>query len=195
VYISTSGVYGDCEGRLIDETQVLNPQTGRAIRRVDAERQLRSWGLRTGVSVSILRVPGIYAGDRVPLARLRAGTPTLARDEDSFTNHIHADDLARIVLAALRLARPGRVYHACDDSHLKMGEYFDLIADWFGLPRPPRIPRAQAEEQISPGMLSFMRESRRLTNTRLKHELHVALRYPTVRDCFVLDNGVASGSR
>ena len=195
VYISTSGVYGDCEGRLVDETQPLNPQTERALRRVDAERQLRSWGLRTGVSVSILRVPGIYAGNRLPLARLRAGTPVLLPEEDSFTNHIHADDLARIVLAALRLARPGRVYHASDDSHLKMGEYFDLVADRFGLPRPPRIPRAQAEEQISPGMLSFMRESRRLTNTRLKHELHVDLRYPTVRDCFAPDATIASESR
>jgi nucleoside-diphosphate-sugar epimerase len=184
VYISTSGVYGDCEGRLVDETHVLNPQTERALRRVDAERQLRSWGLRTGVSVSVLRVPGIYAGNRLPLARLREGIPALLPEEDSFTNHIHADDLARIVLAALRLARPGRVYHACDDSHLKMGEYFDLIADRFGLPRPPRVSRAEAEGQISPGMLSFMRESRRLMNTRLKHELHVNLRYPTVRDCF-----------
>lgn len=184
VYISTSGVYGDCEGRLVDETHVLNPQTERALRRVDAERQLRSWGLRTGVSVSILRVPGIYAGNRLPLARLRDGIPALLPEQDSFTNHIHADDLARIVVAALRLARPGRVYHACDDSHLKMGEYFDLIADRFGLPRPPRVSRAEAEGQISPGMLSFMRESRRLINTRLKHELHVNLRYPTVRDCF-----------
>ena len=184
VYISTSGVYGDCEGRLVDETHVLNPQTERALRRVDAERQLRSWGLRTGVSVSILRVPGIYAGNRLPLARLRDGIPTLLPEQDSFTNHIHADDLARIVVAALRLARPGRVYHACDDSHLKMGEYFDLVADRFGLPRPPRVSRAEAEGQISPGMLSFMRESRRLMNTRLKHELHVNLRYPTVRDCF-----------
>ena len=184
VYISTSGVYGDCEGRLVDETHVLNPQTERALRRVDAERQLRSWGLRTGVSVSILRVPGIYAGNRLPLARLRDGIPALLPEQDSFTNHIHADDLARIVVAALRLARPGRVYHACDDSHLKMGEYFDLIADRFGLPRPPRVSRAEAAGQISPGMLSFMRESRRLINTRLKHELHVNLRYPTVRDCF-----------
>ena len=184
VYISTSGVYGDCEGRLVDETHVLNPQTERALRRVDAERQLRSWGLRTGVSVSILRVPGIYAGNRLPLARLRDGIPALLPEQDSFTNHIHADDLARIVVAALRLARPGRVYHACDDSHLKMGEYFDLIADRFGLPRPPRVSRAEAAGQISPGMLSFMRESRRLINTRLKHELHVDLRYPTVRDCF-----------
>jgi nucleoside-diphosphate-sugar epimerase len=195
VYISTSGVYGDCEGRPVDETHVLNPQTARALRRVDAERQLRSWGLRTGVSVSILRVPGIYAADRLPLARLRAGVPALLPDEDSFTNHIHADDLARILLAALRLARPGRVYHASDDSYLKMGEYFDLIADRFGLPRPPRIPRAQAEKQISAGMLSFMRESRRLTNTRLKHELHVDLRYPTVRDCFASGTAIASESR
>lgn len=183
IYISTSGVYGDCNGALIDETRLINPQTGRALRRVDAERQLRSWGLRNNVSASILRVPGIYAPDRLPLSRLREHIPALVPEEDSYTNHIHADDLARIVLAALRYARPGRVYHACDDSNLKMGEYFDLIADRFNLPRPPRIARAQAEGRISPGMLSFMQESRRLDNSRIKHELHVNLRYPTVVEC------------
>lgn len=183
IYISTSGVYGDCNGALIDETRLINPQTGRALRRVDAERQVRNWGLRNRVSVSILRVPGIYASDRLPLSRLREQIPALLPEEDSYTNHIHADDLARIVFAALRHARPGRVYHACDDSNLKMGEYFDLIADRFDLPRPPRIARAQAEGRISPGMLSFMQESRRLDNSRLKRELHVNLRYPTVFEC------------
>ena len=180
IYISTSGVYGDCNGALINETRLINPQTGRALRRVDAERQVRNWGLRNRVSVSILRVPGIYASDRLPLSRLREHIPALLPVEDSYTNHIHADDLARIVVAALRHARPGRVYNACDDSNLKMGEYFDLIADRFDLPRPPRIARAQAEGRISPGMLSFMQESRRLDNFRLKRELHVNLRFPTV---------------
>ena len=180
IYISTSGVYGDCNGALIDETRLINPQTGRALRRVDAERRVRNWGLRNRVSVSILRVPGIYAPDRLPLSRLREHIPALLPEEDSYTNHIHADDLARIVLAALRYARPGRIYHVCDDSNLKMGEYFDLIADRFDLPRPPRIARAQAEGRISPGMLSFMQESRRLDNFRLKRELHVNLRFPTV---------------
>ncbi len=183
IYISTSGVYGDCNGALIDETRLINPQTGRALRRVDAERQVRNWGLRNRVSVSILRVPGIYASDRLPLSRLREHIPALLPVEDSYTNHIHADDLAGIVVAALRHARPGRVYNACDDSNLKMGEYFDLIADRFDLPRPPRIARAQAEGRISPGMLSFMQESRRLDNSRLKRELHVTLRYPTVFEC------------
>lgn len=183
IYISTSGVYGDCKGALVDETHLINPQTVRALRRADAENRVRSWGLRNGVNVSILRVPGIYAGDRLPLARLREGTPALVAEEDSYTNHIHAEDLARIIVAALRHARPGRIYHACDDSNLKMGEYFDLIAERFDLPRPPRIRRAQAEGRISPGMLSFMQESRRLTNARIKHELHVRLRYPTVAAC------------
>ncbi len=180
VYISTSGVYGDCSGALIDETHPINPQTERAMRRADAERQVREWGLRNCVSVSILRVPGIYATDRLPLARLREGVPALLPEEDSYTNHIHADDLAASLYAALRYAKPGRAYHVCDDSHLKMGEYFDLVADQFGLPHPPRIARAEINGRISPGMLSFMRESRRLTNTRMKHELHVNLRYPTV---------------
>ncbi len=180
IYISTSGVYGNCHGALIDETQPVHPENERAIRRVDAERQIRNWGKRNHIPVSILRVPGIYAADRLPLARLRAGHPALLDTEDSYTNHIHADDLARIIYAALRYAKPGRVYHTCDDSHLKMGEYFDLVADHFALPRPPRITRSQAYEQISPGMLSFMKESRRLKNRRIKQELHVSLLYPTV---------------
>ena len=183
IYISTSGVYGDCNGALVDETRLINPQTSRALRRVDAEKQVRSWGSRNGICASILRVPGIYAADRLPLARLRAGVPALLPEDDSYTNHVHADDLARIVYAALRHAKPGRVYHACDDSNLKMGDYFDLIADRFDLPRPPRIARNQAEGRISPGMLSFMQESRRLNNSRIKHELHVTLRYPTVVEC------------
>ncbi|SEK96963.1 SDR family oxidoreductase [Nitrosovibrio tenuis] len=183
VYISTSGVYGDCQSALIDETRLINPQSGRALRRADAERRVRAWGLRNGINVSILRVPGIYALDRLPLARLREDCLALIPEEDSYTSHIHADDLARIVVAALRYARPGRIYHACDNSNLKMGEYFDLVADRFGLPRPRRIARAQAEGRISPGMFSFMRESRRLANDRMKHELRVNLRYPTVAEC------------
>ncbi len=182
IYISTSGVYGDCHGELIDETYPVHPENGRAIRRIDAERQIRNWGKRNYIPVSILRVPGIYAENRLPLTRLREGHPALLDTEDGYTNHIHADDLARIIYAALQHAKPNRIYHTCDDSHLKMGEYFDLVADHFGLPRPPRITRNQAQEQISPTMLSFMKESRRLNNLRMKKELHVSLLYPTVYD-------------
>ena len=180
IYISTSGVYGNCHGALIDERHPVNPENDRAIRRIDAEKQIRSWGKRNHVPIAILRVPGIYAADRLPLKRLREGHPAILDSEDSYTNHIHADDLARIIVAALHYAKPGRVYHTSDDSRLKMGEYFDLVADHFGLPRPPRITRNQAYEQISPGMLSFMKESRQLKNARMKKELRVKLIYPTV---------------
>jgi|CXWL01.1.fsa_nt_gi nucleoside-diphosphate-sugar epimerase len=180
IYISTSGVYGDCNGALIDETYPVHPENDRAIRRIDAERQIRNWGKRNHISVSILRVPGIYAENRLPLTRLREGHPTLLDTEDSYTNHIHADDLARIICSALHHARPNRIYNACDDSHLKMGEYFDLVANHFGLPHSPRITRNQARERISPSMLSFMKESRQLKNLRMKKELHVSLLYPTV---------------
>ena len=193
VYVSTSGVYGDCGGAVVAETRPVAPANARAKRRVDAEQVLRGWGARRGASVAILRVPGIYAEDRLPLKRLREGTPALAAGDDVYTNHIHADDLARIIERAIWRGRPGRVYHASDDSELKMAEYFDAVADAFGLPRPPRLPREQLRQAVTPMLLSFMSESRRLDNTRIRRELGVRLRYRRVADA--LQAMAAGGAR
>ncbi|MBI4205952.1 MAG: NAD-dependent epimerase/dehydratase family protein [Betaproteobacteria bacterium] len=182
VYISTSGVYGDCHGELVAETRPVRPQTDRARRRADAERRLREWGARRGVRVAILRVPGIYAADRLPLERLQNGTPALRSEDDAYVNHVHADDLARIALAAFYRGHPNRMYNAADDAPQKMGDYFDLVADRFGLPRPPRVTRAEAERVLSQNLLTFMRESRRLVNHRIKEELRARLRFPTVHE-------------
>ena len=180
VYVSTSGVYGDCQGQQIDETRPLAPRNARAIRRVDAERVLRHWARRSSSLLAIVRAPGIYARERLPLERLRLGTPALAAADDVFTNHIHADDLARIVALALVRGLPGRVYNAVDDSSLQMAAYFDAVADAFGLARPPRLPRGELVRQVSPQLMSFMSESRRIGNRRIKEELGVRLRYPQI---------------
>ncbi len=180
VYVSTSGVYGDCGGARVDESRAVRPQTDRARRRVDAERQLAIWCSERGVVLAILRVPGIYAADRLPLERLRAGTPVLRAEDDVYTNHIHADDLASIVARALDEHSPAGTYNASDDSEIRMGDWFDLVAQRAGLPRPPRIARAEAVGRIAPELLSFMSESRRLANRRMKENLGVRLRYPTV---------------
>lgn len=184
VYISTSGVYGDCAGALIDETHSPHPQNARARRRLDAEQQVRCWGRRNGVVTSILRVPGIYAAERLPIVRLQQGTPALRIEDDVFTNHIHADDLAQIAVYALLRARAGRIYHASDDSQLCMGDYFARVAAAFGLPAPPRITRTEAEATLPAPLLSFMRESRRMTNRRIKSELRVRLTYTDI-DAFL----------
>ena len=187
VYGSTSGVYGDCQGQWVSETRAASATTARAQRRTDAEAAVRFHGrsvLTQGpVRVSILRIPGIYAPDReggTPKERLRKGMPVLTEADDVFTNHIHADDLARACVAALWRGRPQRVYNVNDNSDLKMGDYFDLAADLYGLPRPPRTTRAEAVVQLPPVQLSFMSESRRMDNTRLLRELRVRLLYPTV---------------
>ncbi len=183
VYGSTTGVYGDAAGALFDETRAVAPATDRACRRVDAEAQVRAFGRRAGVRVSLLRIPGIYAADRVgghPRERLARGAPVLCAEDDVYTNHIHADDLARACVAALQRGLPQRVVNVCDDTDLRMGDYFDLAADLCGLPRPPRLSRLQAAALLSPMQLSFMGESRRIQNQRLKQELRLRLRYPTV---------------
>jgi nucleoside-diphosphate-sugar epimerase len=180
VYVSTSGVYGDCGGELVYESRPVAPRNARARRRVDAERVLRGWARSSRTRLAILRVPGIYAADRLPLKRLEQGTPALRLEDDVYTNHIHADDLARIAVLALFRALPGRVVHAVDDTRMKMGDYFDAVADAFGMARPPRLPRSELQAVVTPTLLSFMSESRRLDNTRLKRELRVRLRYPEV---------------
>ena len=183
VYGSTSGVYGDCRGERVMETRRLDPNTPRAQRRVYAETLVRHWGRAAGVATRLLRIPGIYAPDRdggTPRERLLKGTPVLETQDDVYTNHIHADDLASICIRALWRGGPGRAFNANDDTELLMGDYFDLAADLYGLTRPPRLPRSTAQQKLSLMLLSFMSESRRLDNSRMKHELGVRLRYPTV---------------
>ena len=176
VYGSTSGVYGDCAGALINETQVLNPQTDRAHRRVDAEAWLNAWGSRGLPRINVLRIPGIYALDR------EGGTPVLQATDDVYTNHIHADDLARATVLALWRGKTLRPLHVSDDSDVLMGDYMNWAADLWQLPRPPRISREQAQTALPAMALSFMSESRRMQNQRLKTELRMKLRYPTVRE-------------
>ncbi len=185
VYGSTSGVYGDRAGAPTDETAPLRPATERAKRRVDAESRLRHFGRASGVAVTLLRIPGIYALDRPggdPRERVARGTPVLAAGDDVHTSHIHADDLARACVAALHRGRPQRAVNVADDSDLRMGDYFDLVADRFGMARPPRLARADAAAVLSPLQMSFLGESRRLVNRRMRDELGVVLRFPTVAE-------------
>ena len=182
VYISTSGVYGDCAGAWVSETRSPAAQSARAARRVDAECRLRRFGRQPGrhCRVSILRAPGIYAADRLPLERLHKRLPLMLHAEDSHTNHIHADDLGRACIAALAHGRANRIYNINDDSSLLMGEWFDALADAFALPRAPRLAREDVRRTVPALQWSFMNESRRLDNTRMKQELRLRLRYPTV---------------
>ena len=179
IYVSTTGVYGDHRGEKVSESTPVSPQSERAQRRVDAERMLRLWAPAHGVALTILRAPGIYAADRLPIDRLKAKTPALLPEEDAYSNHIHSDDLARLVCAAHYHGKPQRVINTCDGGETKMGDYFDEVADAFGLERPARLPGSELQKIVSPMLWSFMCESRRVTNTRL-HELKTPLRYPSV---------------
>ena len=184
VYGSTTGVYGDCHGNWVSESRATHAHTPRAHRRVDAEQQILTFA-RSNLSASILRIPGIYANDResgTPRARLIKGTPVLDAKDDVYTNHIHADDLARACIAALWRGKPQRIYNVADDTELKMGDYMSQAADLYRLPRPPRISRDAAQGELPLMLLSFMSESRRISNERMKRELRVVLRYPNVMD-------------
>ncbi len=182
VYLSTSGVYGDCDGEWVDEQHPPSPRADRAWRRLDAERRWREWSLSSGGELVILRVAGIYGPGKLPLKRLQSGAPMVAETDSPITNHIHSLDLVDVCLAAMARGRSGEVYNVSDGHPGTMTAYFDQVADFLGLARPPVISLAEAKRRLSPGMLSYLAESRRLSNRKMVEELEVGLRYPTLAE-------------
>jgi nucleoside-diphosphate-sugar epimerase len=181
VYLSTSGVYGDCQGAWVDETRTPAPIADRAKRRLDAEQRWRAWSLRTGQDLVILRVAGIYGPGKLPEQRLRSGEPMVSEADAPITNHIHSFDLVNIARVAMLRGVSGEVYNVCDGAPEPMTSYFNQVADFLKLPRPPVITLEEARRRLSPGMLSYLKESRRLSNRKLIEELGVELSYPSLR--------------
>jgi len=177
VYISTSGVYGDCQGRWIDEDEPLKPQTPRAQRRVDAELALAEWSAGVGTEVVVLRVPGIYGPGRMPEERLRRGMPVLRPEASPWSNRVHADDLATAALHAAAYGQAGRAYNVSDGQPTTMADYFSRCAALLGLPLPTQVDLDEARRVFTPAMWSFMEESKRLRTDRLRSELHFEPRY------------------
>lgn len=194
VYGSTTGVYGDCQGNWVKESRLPQAKSERAKRRVDAELQLRAWTQRApqGGALSVLRIPGIYALDReggTPIERVKRGAPVLRQEEDVYTNHIHADDLARACKLALFRGRNLQAMHVSDDASMKMGDYYTLVAQWFHLPEPQRMSLAQLSAHLSPMQMSFLQESRRLDNQRMKKILRLQLHYPSPKEGLGVQGG------
>lgn len=180
VYMSTSGVYGDHQGGWVNEDMPPNPQTARAKARLAAETVLLDWGQINKIPVVILRVGGIYGPGRLPIERIKQAQPVVRREEAPYTNRIHADDLARICVAAAERGVDRGIYNVCDGEHSTMTDYFNAVADCLGLPRPPQISLAEAQRTLSPEMLSYLNESRRMDNRRMREELGVTLLYPAL---------------
>ncbi len=176
VYLSTSGVYGDCQGAWVDETRPPAPLTARARRRLDAEHQLQAWARRSGSRLVILRVPGIYGPGRLPRERLAKGLPILDPAVAPWSNRIHADDLARACALATQHGRG--IYNLSDGTPQNMSAYFLACAEHFGLSPPPQLNWTEAQQEFSPQLLSFYQESRRLDISKAKRELGYAPRYP-----------------
>lgn len=179
VYMSTSGVYGDCGGDWIDETRPVDPTTERAKRRLDAERRVWAWRERTGGEAVVLRVAGIYGPGRLPLERLQRGEPMLRAEDCPWTNRIHVDDLVEVCIAAMDRGGDGEIYNVSDGTPGTMAQYFAAVADAAGLARPPELTLAEARDTLSPGLMSYLGQSRRLDITKLK-TLGVRLRHGTL---------------
>ena len=181
VYLGTSAVYGHRNGEWVDEDTPPVPDTDRGHRRLAAEQTLQSWCSAEQVSYVILRVPGIYGPGRLPIHRLQSGAPLVDERESSYTNRIHADDLAQICVAAADRGPNNRIYNVSDGHPTTMTDYMLQIADLLGMDAPPIISLDEAQAVLSPALLSFLNESRRLDNRRMLKELGVRLRYPTLR--------------
>ncbi len=176
--ISTTGVYGDCHGEWIDEQRATMAQVDRARRRLSAESRLQKYCDLNKTALIIFRVPGIYAVDKLPLKRILSGQPIVNADDSGFTNRIHADDLSAFCAEALMCDVTPGIYNCCDGAPSTMNDYFMKVADAAGLVRPAEISLLQAQQQLSKGMLSYLAESKRISNEKLLMHFKTKLKYP-----------------
>jgi nucleoside-diphosphate-sugar epimerase len=181
VLISTTGVYGDSQGEWIDESTATIPKADRAHRRLSAEQALQDWANINKVQFMILRVPGIYAEDRLPLSRLKKGLAVVNESEAGWTNRIHADDLAQACKLAMHCEASNQIINITDGNPSSMTEYFNYVADYAGLPHPPQISMKEAEATLSEGMVSYLKESRRIRNDKMLDILNITLKYPDIK--------------
>jgi nucleoside-diphosphate-sugar epimerase len=182
IYFSTTGVYGDCGGRRVAETERPNPQTDRALRRVVAEQQLQRWSEDNAVPLVILRIPGIYGPGRLGLGSIRNGRALIRESEANPGNRIHVDDLVRCCMAALRPDVSAGIYNVGDGDERSSTWFAQETARQAGLKQPPTVRRIEAEQLFSTGRLSFLRESRRLDLTKLHAILKPGIRYTDAAD-------------
>lgn len=181
VLISTTGVYGDYKGEWVDEQSEASPQTDRGKRRLSSEQQWLEWGSRNFVSVSVLRAPGIYAYSRIPRQRIAKKIPVVSAEECGFTNRVHADDLARACIQTMDKAVHTDIYNVTDGRPGKISEYLQAAAKVLEMPPLPEISMQQAQQELSEGMLSYLSESRKISNRKLIDELGFELLYPNFR--------------
>lgn len=182
VLISTTGVYGDCAGAWVTEQTPPKPATERGKRRLDSEQQWSTWCQAHELDYLILRVPGIYARSRLPRARIEKGIPVVKSDACGFTNRIHADDLATVSIAAMQSSITREIYNVTDGSPGKISDYLQAAAKVLELPALPEISMREAQQVLSSGMLSYLSESRRISNQKMLQALNVKLRYPNFKE-------------
>ena len=173
-YISTTGVYGDCQGATIDEQSELRPVSSRAKRRVSAESRLREWSTEHNMPLYVLRTPGIYGPGRLGLERIRNLTPLIRENDAHPGNRIHVEDVVSCCVAALRGDAPSGTYNIGDGDHRSPTWFTQEVARQAGLPAPPEISREEA------GKLDA--ESRVVATTRMRDELGVCPKYENAAD-------------
>lgn len=191
VYISTSGVYGDCGGDLVTEETPVNPMSSRAKRRVSAETQLREQADKYGFELVILRVTGIYGPGRLPIAQLQKGHEVLIAEDAPRTNRIHSLDLVQICLAAMEKGADGDIFNVCDGEESSMSQYFMAVAELCNLPQPRQLSWAEAEKVMNPLTFSFLKESRRMSNQKMVEKLAIKLQYPTLAKGLLASQSIA----
>jgi len=180
-YISTSGVYGDHDDKVVDETTELKPITDRAKRRVSAENMIKAYSLKTSNDYIILRVPGIYGPDRLPINRINNQEPVILELESKKTNLIHVEDLARISWGCLNSNIKNEIFNVSDGCPITVTRFYKEICNVLNLKMPPQISMTEAQGCFSEKRLSFLNESRILDVSKMEKYFPNQIKYKKIR--------------
>lgn len=189
-YLSSTSVYGDRAGSIVDESVVPEPSSKRGSRRARAETLWMSLLESNGLPVHVFRLAGIYGPGRSALDSVRAGLARRVDKPGQAFSRIHVEDIVNVLLASMRRPRPGAVYNVADDSAAPSHEVIAYACELLGLPIPPLVPYEEAD--LTPMARSFYSDNKRVSNELIKQELGIALKYPDykagLRACLESEN-------
>lgn len=179
VYLSATSVYGNKQGRWVDEKTKTNPTSQRGKDRLKVENMWLKYFKNYNLPVQIFRLAGIYSIENNAINRLKRGKLKIVKKKNHFFSRIHVEDIARILSISLKKNNPGQIFNISDNRPCSNDEIAKYAAKLINSVKPKEIKIKDIKSEM---LSEFYKDSKRVDNQKMKSFFRYKLKYPTYKE-------------